>query len=399
MPGGGCGGGGGSFSWTVPDDVGVGNARLKAIAVGLDGTEAASGIEGSVSGVQGTAFTIYGTLTMSGTYNGTSYQVDSAASRVPVTWSGSASIPSVIFEYTTSNSTPVYTAITATQGDFYTTAGGTTLGYNWAGGTGSAYWQPKVTGSTFWLRLKDGADSQTVSALLLAANYFGVSGVSVSSVAPASPFSAGQAVTVNGAGAGAVTVGVFYAGTLSDAQNKTGTIGSIGVAVVAGNDTFTIPWPVPDLIGHTVSLRVENTPNTAVFNVSRPYTITGKLTITNPTVTNWVVGDTTQNISGTVTGDVDSIILQYATAAVPVETDWVNLTTAPAAIGNNSGTTAAAWTLTGAFTVPDVISASFKLRAVDATLFRGASLLATSAATTNPVTTLAARPIPTPATA
>ena len=56
---------GGSFSWTVPDDGGVGNARLKRDrGWPRRGIEAASGIEGSVSGVQGTAFTIYGTLTM-----------------------------------------------------------------------------------------------------------------------------------------------------------------------------------------------------------------------------------------------------------------------------------------------------------------------------------------------
>ena len=128
------------------------------------------------------------------------------------------------------------------------------------------------------------------------ANYFGVSGKSVSSSCAGHAFSAGQAVTVNGAGAGAVTVGVFYAGTLSDAQNKNRHDRLDRCGRGGGQRYVYHPWTVPDWIGNTVYLRVENTANTAV-NVAGPYTITGKLTITNPTVTNWVVG-TPLNIRG-----------------------------------------------------------------------------------------------------
>jgi hypothetical protein len=86
-------------------------------------------------------------------------------------------------------------------------------------------------------------------------------------------------------------------------------------------------------------------------------------------------------------------------APVPVETDWVNLTPAAVSIGDHFGTTASAWTLTDAFTVPDVISASFKLRAVDGTPARAAALLAKSAATTNTVTVRGALTVTTPAAA
>jgi len=385
----------GSYSWTVPDDVGVGNVYVRAVAVGADGAESTSGIEGSVSDTLDTPFTIYGSLALTSTYNGTIYKVDDATDRVPITWTGSSSIDAVTLEYTKSNIAPSYVNLTD-EGTLYTTATGSTVGYNWSGGIGSAYWQPTVTGTTFWVRVKDANDAETVSPLGGAGDYFTVTGVSITSLSETSPFSVGDTVTINGLGAGALSVQAYYATSESDAENKTGSITSIGVVSVAGDDTFSINWTVPDNICSTVYLRVENVADPTVHNVYGPYVIRGKVTIDDPIDTNWVVGETTNDISGTVIGDVDYITLQYTTVDNPTESDWHDLTTAPVSIGDNSGTTVATWTLTDAFTVPDAISSNFKIRAIDGTPLRDTTLVGKSEAITNSITVKGALSVTTP---
>ncbi len=372
------------YAWTVPDDVGVGNVYVKAIAVGVDGAEGTSGIEGSVSDVLNTAFTIYGSLNLTSTYNGATYEVNKPTNRVPIAWSGSTSIGSIVFDYTTSYSSPSYTPLNAS--DLYTTPTGAVNGYNWSSGTGSTYWQPPVTGGTFWVRVKDGGDAQTVSALGASGDYFQISGVSITSLSASSPYNAGQSLTINGLGAGATTVQVCYATSLANAQNNTcascnGTnCTSVGVATVQIDDSFTQNWTVPDAISDTVYLRAENTTNTNVNNTAGPYTVKGVLTVSTPGSA-WVVGATDKSVTGTVTGDIDTVDLQYTTAASPVENDWANVA-AGISIGNNAGTTAANFTIpAGSFTVPDAVSASaFKIRVKDATVGRPSAAIASSAA-------------------
>jgi len=360
----------GSYAWTVPDDVGS-TANIKAMMVGADAAEGTSGVEGSVSDTLSSTFTIYGALSLTSSYNAASYLVDSSSDRVPITWSGSSSISGITFEYTESNSTPSYTAINS--GQLYTTATGATTGYNWASGTGTTWWQPTVTGSTYWLRLKDANDALTVSALGGAGDYFAVSGVSITALSAASPYTAGQAVTISGNGAGSASVKVYYATSSANAQSA-GTSTLIGTAAVAGDDTFSQAWTVPDSISETIYLRVESGSNASVNNTYGPYTVTGALTVTDPGAA-WTVGETTNTLAGTVTGDIDTVDLQYSTDG----TNWTDFAT-NVSIGDNSGTTASAFTITsGNFTVPDVVSAaSFRVRVKDSTDARASALLGMS---------------------
>ena len=141
-------------------------------------------------------------------------------------------------------------------------------------------------------------------------------------------------------------------------------------------------WTVPDVISETVYFKVTDPANeAAVYSISAaPVKILGGLSVNTPSGA-WVVGSTAASVTGTVTGDIDVVNLQYTTAASPLETDWVTAA-AGLSIGNNAGTTAAAFTIAaGSFTAPDAIStAGFKIRVKDATAGRAAGLLASSAA-------------------
>lgn len=363
--------GGGSFSWTVPDDVGLNNVNIRAVAVGANGAEATSGIEGSLSDTRDSPFTIFGALTRSTPIAG-DYPVDDPTSRVPINWTGSHTLSAFTFETCTNLGVGVWTQIAPTS--IFTTNTGSTNGYNWNSttGVGLAYWQPTITGDIYYLRVRDSVDTDTAS-LATAGEFFRVTGLAINNVLPATPFDVGEVVTISGLGAGAATVRLLYANSLADAQNKTNCT-TIDIASVVSS-SWTRTWTIPNLISDTVYLRVENVANANIRNTSGPYSILGVVSVTSLAGSPWLVGQTNRTVAGTVTGTISAVRIEYSTNG----STWTTLNDA-------SGQPLSALAVSGgAFnstvTVPDAISPSFQVRAVDATGGRATSLCGVSSST------------------
>lgn len=364
------------FAWTVPDDVSTSTANVyvRAIAVGADGNTSSSGITGDLSDTLDDAFVIYGSLTRTSPTSG-SYQVNNTEDRVPIIWTGSSTISDVDFEYCLdiSAGTPVWTAIS--DADLYVANGAAAANGHTVAGSGSTWWQPSVTASNIWIRVKDVNDSGTVSTAA-GGDVFSIAGVNITSPdsGVTTTVTYGEEVTIEGDGAGAANVIVYFAESLTDAQNKTVNCHQIGVAGVGGG-TWSQSWTVGDYISDTIYLRAENAVSDSIYNIEGPFIIQGSLSVTDPTGP-WTVGDTGNTVSGTVGGSISAVELQYSTDG----STWTTLQ-------DDSGVdidslAVAGGAFSSAVTVPDAISSNFLLRAIDATNGRAANLLGASSATT-----------------
>ncbi|HLA39207.1 MAG TPA: hypothetical protein VJ417_04380, partial [Candidatus Glassbacteria bacterium] len=369
------------FVWRVPDDV--------FPSAGADIRVSASASSSVVGTLQQTfsGVTIYGGLTRTQPVSGT-YKVNDPTDRVPIVWSGSSSIGAITFEYNLDAVSPNWqNAAVVGVGDIYSVSTGGTAGtYNWAGGSGTAWWQPKFTTGGVYIRVVDSNDTATYSPVNLATEAFSISGISVLGVTATSSFgdityldtlTVGTTRYIKGTGTTPTgTVNLYY-----DTEQAFPSPVPIGTVPLTSG-AYVKSWTVPDVISDTVYFKVTDpSDENVVYSVTAvPVSILGGLSVNTPGGA-WVVGSTANSVTGTVTGDIDVVDLQFTTAASPSENDWTNAA-AGLSIGNNAGTTSAAFTVpAGSFTVPDAVSAAnFKIRVKDATVGRAAGILAASAA-------------------
>ncbi|MBI4355439.1 MAG: hypothetical protein HY597_03170 [Candidatus Omnitrophica bacterium] len=137
----------------------------------------------------------------------------------------------------------------------------------------------------------------------------------------------------------------------------------IVASTLGGNLSY--GWTVPDAIGNTVKVRVSDTSDATVNDLSNGnFAIKGALTVTAPNGGETLIVGGSTNITWTKSGSIANVKLEYSTNAFANELQTVVIT---------ASTSAAA--LSYAWTVPDAISNTLKVRITDAS---DASVLDTS---------------------
>jgi hypothetical protein len=114
-------------------------------------------------------------------------------------------------------------------------------------------------------------------------------------------------------------------------------------------------WTIPDAIGTQVRVRVQDAADSSTYDDSNAdFKIRGSVTITAPNGSEVLIVGANQNITWTKTGSFSNVKLEYSTNAFANETQTTSIT---AATPNNG---------TFAWSVPDAIGSTVKVRASDA---------------------------------
>ncbi len=327
----------GSYSWTVADAIST-TVRVKV-------SDAADTDAFDTSDVN---FKIRGSLLLTAPNGGEGWQINTVQN---ITWTRTGSLPNVKLEYSTngfSDELQTY-VITASAPADPPPVDNNGL-YAWT--------IPNTPSATVKLRVSDASDA-TVSDLSNA--NLSIKG-SVTLTAPN-----GSEVWVVGATQN-VTWNVFGAITNVKLQYSTdgGATWPAGNLITASTSANTDPpvgadngqysWTIPDVIGTQLRVRVSDAADASVFDDSDAnFKIRGSITVSAPNGgETWIVG-ASQNIAWTRTGSFANVKLEYSTNGFSDELQTFLISaSAPAS------------PLNFAWTVPDAIGTTLKVRASDA---------------------------------
>jgi hypothetical protein len=304
-----------TYAWTVPDAIGA-QVRVR-ITLNADATVASSSAGN---------FTIKGALTLTAPNGGETWVVGQSQN---ITWSRTGSIANVKLEYSTNGGTTYATVITAST----------------PAASGSYAWTiPDAIGTSLRVRISDASDA-TVSATS-AAN-FTIKG-SLTVTAP----NGGESWTVGSTR----TITWTRTGSIANVKLEYSTDNFATASVITASTDAAVgsyAWTIPDNISSTVKVRVTQTADSTVFATSAAnFKIVGSLTLTAPSGgEKWKVGSI-QTITWTRTGSIANVKLEYS------KDNFVTPVTIIAS------TPAAA--LSYAWTIPDAISSTVKVRITDA---------------------------------
>ena len=134
------------------------------------------------------------------------------------------------------------------------------------------------------------------------------------------------------------------------------TFTDIAASAPGGSGTGSYAWTVADAISNTVQIRISDTRDSSVNNLSSAFIIKGSLHLSAPNNGEvWTVG-TSQDIAWTKTGTFNTVKLEYSTNGFSNENQTVTITASTDATGTPSNSYKYTWT------VPDAISSTVKVR-------------------------------------
>ncbi len=330
----------GTYAWSVPNAVKSGTVKVMI----QDAQAAGAGQATSVS----SPFTIYGRLSLTA-HNGGAPNWAVNTPQV-IRWATPVgTIPSVQLAFSKDGFISDINAIGPSaipNGP----NGGCTVN---PGDTGCYVWTPLSAGSTMKLRVQDAQDPQTNS---ISSGLFTIAGIAVTAPVSGSALTVGTPFLVTWDTQPAVSsnqVKLEYSTNGFSDETKTVTIAT-GLLNAGNGGSYT--WPaVADAIGTNVRIRVSVMDVPGLIGISQTFTITGQLSITIPATVD--VGSDVPIAWSTPAGTIAQVDLQYSTNG----TLWLPVL-------NASGAPATGIANPGTFTwrVPDAISATARVRVVDA---------------------------------
>jgi hypothetical protein len=280
----------GSLSWTLPFN--LSNAAKLRISDALDADSAK----------ESSPFKIRGDLTVTAPNTGTeSWEIDTVH---PVTWTKKGNITAAKLQLSTDGGLN-YSALV--DGTTPTPQGTQNIDISGAGPYTFNWDVPDVAGITTpqaRIRVVDASDATVMDNSN--ANFTIKGRVQLSTPNGGETLTVGQAYNITGTVFGPIpSVKLFYS---TDGLSFTNPVVGCEVVGVSGSG-FSCSWSVPDAIGTTLKVRVEDAGNPLVNDASDAvFAIKGAATITDPTTGNiWVAGDVYQirwNRSGAI-GNVD----------------------------------------------------------------------------------------------
>jgi hypothetical protein len=276
----------GIYAWTLPDNPGVTN-RVRV----SDASDATAFDTSNAN------FSIKGQLTLNAPNGGETWIV---ATTQNIQWTRAGSIPNVKIEYSTDGGTtwPVGNVI----------IGSTPADPAPADNIGTYSWTiPDAIGNELRVRVSDAADASVEDTS--AADFEIKGSVAVTSPNGGETWLVGNSQNITWASAGSfLNVKLEY--STNAFSNETQTTQISGSTPNDG----TFSWSIPDAIGTNLKVRVTDTSDASVTDVSNAaFTIKGSVTVTSPNGTEvWKVGEA-RSITWNRTGTFANVKIEYST--------------------------------------------------------------------------------------
>ncbi len=312
----------GTYAWTIPDSIGI-QLRVRV----TDASDA------TVFAASAANFTIKGSLTITAPVGGESWVVGTAQN---ITWSRTGSIANIKLEYSTNGFSDELATVTIVASTDATGTPAGTYKYTWT--------IPDAISSTVKVRITNTSDAAVTSR---SATNFKITG-SFALTAPngAEQWTVGtvQAITWT-------KVGSVVNAKLEYSTNGGATYPNIIIASTpAGGLSYS--WTIPDAVSPASRVKISDASDATVFAASAAdFSIRGGFTITAPNGGEvWIVGES-RNITWTTVGSVANVKLEYSTDGGVTYPNIIIASTLNAGMY--------------AWTVPDVISATLKIKVSD----------------------------------
>ncbi|MDD5477084.1 MAG: hypothetical protein PHG87_02590, partial [Candidatus Omnitrophica bacterium] len=311
-----------TYSWTIPDAIGT-QLRVKVTDAG----------DASVFAASAANFSIKGSVTLTSPVGGETWIVGENRN---ITWTRTGSFANVKLEYSTNGflnelQTTVITASTLAS----------PLTYAWT--------VPDAIGTNLKVRISDAANATVTS---VSTGAFTIKGkLAITSPNGAETWIVGQSQNISWTRTGSIAnVKLEYS---TDAGVTYPNVIIASTSAVTG----TYAWTIPDAIGIQLRVRITDASDATVFIASAAnFNIKGSLAITSPAGGEaWVVGSV-HDIAWTKTGTISTVKLEYSTNAFVDELATVVIVASTDATGTPAGTYKYAWT------IPDAISSTVKVR-------------------------------------
>jgi homoaconitase/3-isopropylmalate dehydratase large subunit len=274
----------GTYSWTVADAIGT-NLKVRV-------SDAANA---SVNDVSNAAFTIKGAVSLSIPNGGETWIVGESRN---ITWTRTGSIANVKLEYSTDGGATYPTVIIAS-----TPAGA--LSYGWT--------VADAIGGDLRVRISDALDATVNDASNASFTIKGSLSLTVPNGGESWVVDTSYDITWTRVGSIA-NVKLEYSTNAFVDELQTTVINNSTDATGTPAGSYKYGWTVPDAIGNTVKIRISNTADSLVQDVSNgTFRITGAVLLTAPNGgQNWVVGSS-QSVTWQRTGTIANVKLEYST--------------------------------------------------------------------------------------
>ena len=305
-----------SYAWTVTDAIST-TVRVKATDTG----------DSAVTDTSNANFTIKGSVTLTAP-NGAEVWIVGASQNI--TWTRTGSFANVELEYSTDGGTTYPNVITAS-------APAAPLSYAWT--------IPDAIDTDLRVRVSDAADATVVDT-------------------SDANFTVKGSLTLNAPNGGEIWIvganqNITWAktGTIATAKLEYSTDGgtsypNVITASVPGAD-LSYAWTIPDTISSAVRVKITSLSDSTVTDASNAsFKIAGSLTLTAPNGGETLIVGATQSITWTKTGSIATARLDYSTDG---GVSYPNVIT----------TSVAGGALTFAWTVPDNMSSTVKVKITD----------------------------------